>query len=94
MAKATTKTHSDQCPKCGAREPGAKYCSQCGLRMGHTGKPGRPPVGEKRFRVFTTIPESQYEQLMQLCNEDESQGAFLRAAVERELNVRARRDGK
>lgn len=94
MVKATRKIASDQCPKCKTRDPEAKFCPECGARMGHTGKRGRPPADEKRFRLFTTVSESLGKQVMASCNKDENLAAFLRAAVNRELKARVKRNGK
>ena len=63
--------------------------------MGHTGKRGRPASGEKSCHIFAWVPETLRDQVAAICEKSEtSQGAFLRAAIERELKVRTKRNGK
>lgn len=95
MTKAASKIASDQCPKCKTRDPEAKFCPECGARMGHTGKRGRPVSDEKSCHIFAWVPESLRDQVAKVCEKtDISQGAFLRAAIERELKMRMKHHGK
>ncbi len=94
MAKAKSKTKPDECPKCGTRDSTATYCPNCGARIGHTGKRGRPFSKEKSCHIYAWVPQTLRAEVTEWLNEDESESAFLRAAIERELKVRKRRHGQ
>ena len=91
MGKTGKTVEADQCPKCGARDSAAEFCSECGERMGHTRKRGRPPSEEPHCNIFVWVPVAVRDQVGKICKRNGvSRSAFLREAIKRELGRVAR----
>ncbi len=86
---ARKKTKPDECPNCGLTDSDAKFCPDCGFRIGHTGKRGRPAFSEKRFLLFARVPKIVRDNVVALCKREKiTQSDFLRCAVEQALEKR------
>lgn len=91
MAKAAKQVRKDECPKCGVRAD-VKFCPECGARMGHTGRAGRPAIEKKSIHIFAWIPQTMKTDIATICRRGKiSESQFLRSAIERELRRRQKR---
>ncbi len=94
MAKLKHPIRKDECPKCGTRAD-VRFCPECGARMGHTGRAGRPSMDEKGVHIFAWIPQTMKSDVTAICKRARvSESEFLRSAIERELKRRLKRHGK